>query len=90
MKFKAKGQEFAKILDHKNNLFEDAGRGKTVVIGGDNLPFPVGIGLTDLPNIGGTSGFPRFRHHCVRSAMDFLTSGYKISRTLSMKFLVHC
>ena len=24
-----------------------------VVIGGDNLPSPVGIGLTDLPNIGG-------------------------------------
>ena len=23
-----------------------------VVIGGDNLPSPVGIGLTDLPNIG--------------------------------------
>ena len=26
-----------------------------VVIGGDNLPSPVGIGLTDLPNIGGPS-----------------------------------
>ena len=24
-----------------------------VVIGGDNLPSPVGIGLTDLPNIWG-------------------------------------
>ena len=24
-----------------------------VVIGGDNLPSPVGIGLTDLPKIGG-------------------------------------
>ena len=24
-----------------------------VVIGGDNLPSPVGIGLTDLTNIGG-------------------------------------
>ena len=24
-----------------------------VVIGGDNLPFPVGIGLTDMPNMGG-------------------------------------
>ena len=24
-----------------------------VVIGWDNLPSPVGIGLTDLPNIGG-------------------------------------
>ena len=23
------------------------------MIGGDNLPSPVGIGLTDLPNIGG-------------------------------------
>ena len=27
-----------------------------VVIGGDNLPSPVGIGLTDLLNIGGASG----------------------------------
>ena len=31
---------------------------RLVVIGGDNLPSPVGIGLTDLPNIGGTSGPP--------------------------------
>ena len=29
-----------------------------VVIGGDNLPSPIGIGLTDLPNIGGASGPP--------------------------------
>ena len=29
-----------------------------VVIGGDNLPSPVRIGLTDLQNIGGTSGPP--------------------------------
>ena len=27
--------------------------GVPVLIGGDNLPSPVGIGLTDLPNIGG-------------------------------------
>ena len=27
--------------------------GVPIVIGGDNLPFTVGIGLTDLPNIGG-------------------------------------
>ena len=27
--------------------------GVPVVIGRDNLPSPVGIGLTDLPNIGG-------------------------------------
>ena len=32
--------------------------GGPVVIGGDNLPSPVGIGLTDLPNIGGASGPP--------------------------------
>ena len=32
--------------------------GVPVVIGGDNLPSPVGIGLTDLPNIGGASGPP--------------------------------
>ena len=40
----------------------DAGRWKTLgvpaVIGGDNLPSPDGKGLTDLPNIGGTSGPP--------------------------------
>ena len=29
-----------------------------IVIGGDNLPSPDGIGLTDLPNIGGASGPP--------------------------------
>ena len=29
-----------------------------VVIGGDNLPSPFVIGLTDLPNIGGASGPP--------------------------------
>ena len=43
-------------------LYSDAGRWKTlgvpVVICGDNLPSPVGIGLTDLPNIGGASGPP--------------------------------
>ena len=27
-----------------------------VVIGGGNLPSPIGIGLTDLPNIRGASG----------------------------------
>ena len=40
----------------------DAGRWKTlrgpVVIDGNNLPSPVRIGLTDLPNIGGASGPP--------------------------------
>jgi hypothetical protein len=32
--------------------------GGPVVIGGDNLPSPVQIGLTDLQNIGGASGHP--------------------------------
>ena len=40
----------------------DAGRWKTlggpVVIGGENLPSPVQVGLTDLQNIGGASGPP--------------------------------
>ena len=30
----------------------------TVEIGGGNLPSPVGIGLTDLPNIGGGAVTP--------------------------------
>ena len=33
-------------------------QGVPVVIGGENLPSPVGIGLTDLQNIGGASGPP--------------------------------
>ena len=51
-------------------IISDAGRWKTlgvpVVIGGNNLPSPVGIGLTDLLNIGGGAVAllaPRFRHH---------------------------
>ena len=32
--------------------------GGPAVIGGDNLPSPVRIGLTDLQNIGGASGPP--------------------------------
>ena len=32
--------------------------GLPIVIGGDNLPSPVEIGLTDLPNIRGASGPP--------------------------------
>ena len=30
--------------------------GVPIVIGGDNLLFPVRIGLTEVPNIGGSSG----------------------------------
>ena len=33
-------------------------RGGAVVIGGYNLSSPVGIGLTDLPNMWGASGPP--------------------------------
>ena len=44
-----------------------------LVIGGDNLPSPVGIRLTDLLNIAGASGPPgpppRFRHHCSAVAL---------------------
>ena len=40
--------------------------GGPVVLGWDNLPSTVGIGLTDLPNIGGGELLPllppRFRH----------------------------
>ena len=62
-------------MQHKlcGTYVSGAGRWKTlgvpVVIGGDNLPSPVGIGLTDLPNIGGGGQWPpwppRFRHHCM-------------------------
>ena len=61
-----------------NTYYNDAGRWKTlggpVVIGGDNLPSPVWIGLTDLQNIGGGRGPPgpppRFRHHCMYSELS--------------------
>ena len=56
----------------RNMNCSDAGRWKAsgvpVVIGGNNLPSPVGIGLTNLPNIGGSCGppwLPRFRHHWI-------------------------
>ena len=41
--------------------------GVPVVIGGDNLHSPFGIGLTDLPNIGGPVAplAPQFWHHCI-------------------------
>ena len=46
----------------RNMNCSDAGRWKAsgvpVVIGGNNLPSPVGIGLTNLPNIGGSCGPP--------------------------------
>ena len=49
-------------LPPTSGVSSDAGRWKTlevpVVIGGDNLPSPVGIGLTDLPNIRGASSPP--------------------------------
>ena len=55
-------------IKHTTTLLSDAGRWKTlgvpVVIGWDNLPSPIEIGLTDLPNIGGGAVAPRFRHHC--------------------------
>ena len=46
--------------------------GVPVVIGGDNLPSPVGIGLTDLANIGGARG----------ASLD-----YKINHAGSLLFL---
>ena len=47
-------------------------RGVPVVIGGDNLPSPVGIGLTDLPNIGWGQWPPwppQFRNHCIQAVV---------------------
>ena len=38
------------------------------VIGGDNLPSPVGIGLTVLPNFGPVAPLPRFRHQSTCAA----------------------
>ena len=76
MIFKKKMSETVGILS------SDAGRWKTlgvpVVIGGDNLPFPIGIGLTNLPNIRGASGppapppvpAPLLRVDTSRSALD--------------------
>ena len=44
-----------------------------VVIGGDNLPSPVGIGLTDLPNIGaGPPGPPPGSGTTVFSPVEIL------------------
>ena len=49
-----------------------------VVIGGNNLPTPVGIGLTDLTNIGGGGEVPpwppQFQHHC-----DILSSYHLVN-----------
>ena len=46
-------------------FYSDAGWWKTlgvpVILGRDNLPCPVGIWLTDLPNI----RHPKFRHHWI-------------------------
>ena len=49
-------------ISRKYILSSDAGRWKTlggaVVIGGENMPSPVRVGLTDLQNIEGASGPP--------------------------------
>ena len=45
--FRARSQKSYEL----DNNHSDAGTGGPVVIGGDNLPSPVGIGLTELPNI---------------------------------------
>ena len=49
-----------------------------VVIGGDNLPSPIGIGLTDLPNIGGASGPPG-------PPGSGTTAGYGVFRNLMLE-----
>ena len=56
--------------------------GGAVEIIGNNLPFPVGIWLFDLPNIGGARGPltpcpppPPFRHHCDKN--DFVIVALK-------------
>ena len=63
--------------------------GGPVVIGGDNLPSPVGIGLTDLPNIGGPLAPP------VPASLPKLTQGrlgvlakydFRFSETLPEEF----
>ena len=53
--FRLEGRE--KSLSSWLSQFSKTLRGP-VVIGGDNLPSPVRIGLTDLQNIGGASGPP--------------------------------
>ena len=39
-------------------MVKNIGGASAVVIGEDNLPSPVEIGLSDLPNIGGAIGPP--------------------------------
>ena len=57
--------------------------GLPIVIGGDNLPSPVGIGLTDLPNIGGTSGpGSGITGLWAHSSFSWGSSGVKISMKL--------
>ena len=41
---------------------------KPIVMGGQNLPHLVGIGLTDLQNIGRGPLPPQFQHHCLHTA----------------------
>ena len=57
--------DWHKLKNRQKNI-SDAGRWKTmrvpIVIGGDNLPSPVRIGLTDLPNIGAPGGVPASLH----------------------------
>ena len=51
---KSKGESNIGAIFHMNNMQwcrKVKTLGVPVVIGGDNLPSPVGIGLTDLPNI---------------------------------------
>ena len=62
---KGRYELYLKSNAHKNFSsikFSDAGRWKNlgvpVIKGGQNLPPMDGIGLTDLPNIGGASGPP--------------------------------
>ena len=66
-------------------LPSDAGRWKTwgvpVVIGGDNLPSPVGKGLTDLPNIGG-GHWPPWPPAPVSASLSHVHASWFIGRCL--------
>ena len=63
--------------------------GMPVVIGGDNLPSPVEIGLTDLANIGVPVAplAPRGRHHCMNFTYNYVFDIQYVHQVLVQYFV---